>query len=333
MKIKIKIICTLGPSSLNKNVIIKFKSLGVDLYRINMSHTSLRSLEKKIIFLKKLGIKNICIDTEGAQIRTKCKKKIFLKKGEKIKISNNIKSKLFFFSEINFSKLKINTIIKVGFDNLQLKILKIIKSNYFLTEVVSSGILEKNKGVHFSRNINLPCLTEKDKEAILIAKKNNVKYFALSFASHPNDVKKLRKLIGKKSFLISKIETKKAITNLKSIIKNSDAILIDRGDLSRYVNYEKIPIAQEVIIKEGIKRKKDVYVATNLLESMINNFFPSRAESHDIYNTLNQGAKGLVLAAETAIGNNPLEVVKYIKKSIKVFKNKKKYKRNVINFM
>ena len=106
MKIKIKIICTLGPSSLNKNVIIKFKSLGVDLYRINMSHTSLRSIEKKIIFLKKLGIKNICIDTEGAQIRTKCKKKIFLKKGEKIKISNNIKSKLSFYPEINFSKLK-----------------------------------------------------------------------------------------------------------------------------------------------------------------------------------------------------------------------------------
>ncbi len=330
---KIKIICTLGPSSFKKNILRKFKILGVDQYRINMSHTNLNVLKKNIQLLKKLGIKNICLDTEGAQIRTKCKNKIFLKKGKIIKISNKINSKLYFYPEINFSKLKVNTTIKIGFENLTLKILKVIKSNIILTEVISSGLLETNKGVHFSKHINLPYLTEKDKQAILIAKKNNINYFALSFTNHPDDVTKFRKLIGKKSFLISKIETKKAILNLKSIIKKSDAVLIDRGDLSRYVKYENIPLAQEFIIKEGIKSKKEVYVATNLLESMIKNYSPTRAESHDIYVTLNQGANGLVLAAETAIGKNPIEVVRYIKNSIKSFKNQKKFKVNKLNFL
>ena len=140
-----------------------------------------------------------------------------------------------------------------------------------------------------------------------------------------HDLNEVRKITGSNVFLISKIETKNSLINLNKIAKNSDALLIDRGDLSRYIPIEKIPIAQEQVIKFSKKNNKITYVATNLLETMIKETQPTRAESHDIYSTLKQGAKGLVLAAETAIGQNPVGCVKFLKKCINVF-NKKNIK-------
>ena len=117
------------------------------------------------------------------------------------------------------------------------------------------------------------------------------------------------------------------------ITKNSNALLIDRGDLSRYVPIEKIPMAQENIIKKSKKLNTPTYVATNLLENMIKETQPTRAESHDIYSTLKEGAKGLVLAAETAIGTNPVECVRFLKRCMKVFeKNKKNKIRNAKDY-
>ena len=121
-----------------------------------------------------------------------------------------------------------------------------------------------------------------------------------------------------KSFLISKIETLNAIKNLKKISIFSNAILIDRGDLSREVSIEKIPLAQKYIVDFAKKSNIPVYIATNLLETMVKDLSPTRAESHDIYSTLNQGAFGLVLA-ETAIGKYPVECVKFLKKCIKIY--------------
>jgi len=116
--------------------------------------------------------------------------------------------------------------------------------------------------------------------------------------------------------LISKIETKQGYKNIKEITKNSDAVLIDRGDLSRYFPIESIPMVQKLILQNVKSLKKECYIATNLLESMLNNFYPTRAESNDIYSCLELGAKGLVLAAETAIGKYPEECVNFINKCI-----------------
>ena len=164
-------------------------------------------------------------------------------------------------------------------------------------------------------------------EAIELGKELKIKYFALSFANSLTDVKYFRNLIGNKSFLISKIETKSGYENIKKITKNSNAILIDRGDLSRYYPVETIPIMQKLILKVAKSFRKDCYIATNLLESMIINFYPTRAESNDIFSSLESGAKGLVLAAETAIGNYPKECVDFVNKCIIKrynFKNLKK---------
>lgn len=327
---KPKIVCTVGPSSSSAIILKKLKKEGVNIFRINMSHTKLSRLPKVLKNLQKyVGKDNICIDTEGAQLRTTLvENKVFIKKKKIIKIFNDNqlsnKNNVYLYPKFNILSTPINTKIFVGFDGIILKIIKKdLKKHCLIAEVLNSGFLDSNKGVHIDKKIKLDCLTEKDRSAIEFAKKQGVKKFAMSFVNNGNDVKIIRKLIGFNSFLISKIETLNAIKNLKEISKKSNAVLIDRGDLSREVPIEKIPIAQEYIIRASKKNKKPVYVATNLLETMIKDSSPTRAESHDIYSTLNQGAEGLVLAAESAIGINPIECVIFLKKCIKARYKKK----------
>ena len=336
---KKKIICTIGPSSSNKVVLSGLKNNGVDIFRINLSHTSLEQLSGKINLLKKNKIKNICIDTEGAQVRTtKVKKKIFFRKNKKLKIyikdNYSNKNNIYLYPNFNLMSVKVDSKIFIGFDNLEIKVLqKNIKEKFLIGKVTNNGLLESNKSVHFNCNINMPPLTEKDIAAIKYSIKKGIRIFAMSFVNNHKDLEKIRELVGKKSFLISKIETDNAIKNLKSILKKSNALLIDRGDLSRYVRIEKIPLAQRYICNIAKQNKIPVYVATNLLESMVKNIQPTRAESNDIFTTLENGADGLVLAAESAIGNYPILAAKFLKDCINVFSHKKKIsKKNLYLF-
>jgi len=318
----IKVICTIGPSTFYKKKLEELKRLKVNLFRINLSHTKVTDLPKRIKELKNLKIRDICIDVEGAQVRTTTLKKKFLKNNQTIifnkKLKNNTKN-IGLYPDFNFNKLKKNDHIFIGFENLKLKVSK-VKKDIIKTKVINEGYVDSNKGVHFNRNIKLKALTQKDIDSITIAKSLNVKNFALSFANNKKDVLEFRKLIGKNSNLISKIETKQALKNLNEIISHSNEILIDRGDLSRYVPIEKIPIAQMHILKKSIFKKTKCFVATNLLETMVVNKEPTRAESNDIFSTLDKGADGLVLAAETAVGKYPIECVKFIKKCIQSYK-------------
>ncbi len=325
---KKKIICTLGPSSYKKKILKSLKKNGVDIFRINLSHTPKNDIEKKILYLKRNKIKNICLDTEGAQIRVSAvRKKIFFKKnglvkifcGEKPSSSNTI----FLFPKFNIDRIKKNTLFFIGFENLVIKILKINKLEKFLYgKVVKSGFLDSRKGVHINKKIKLSAVTDKDYFALKLGLKHKVNYYAISFVNSHNDILKVKKIIGKNKKIISKIETLSAIKNLKEISKESSAILIDRGDLSRQIAIEKIPIAQNLILQKSKIFKIPVYVATNLLETMIKYNLPTRAESNDIYSCLNEGASGLVLAAETAIGKFPVECVNFLKKCIAAYKSK-----------
>tara|TARA_B100001175_G_C19466824_1_gene619580 strand:+ start:84 stop:1088 length:1005 start_codon:yes stop_codon:yes gene_type:complete len=325
---KIKIICTLGPSSFDKQTLNLLKKEGVDIFRINLSHTNIKEIKKKIYYLKKNKLKNICIDTEGAQIRTThTNKKYILRKNKYVFIGNDNKNSndkiINLYPEINLKNLKRNTKIYIGFNNLCLEVTsKNNNVNRVKCKVLAGGYLESKKGVHINTNLILPPLTKKDIFALQIANKLKIKNYAISFVNNPSDIDKVRKIVGKKANIISKIETKNALKNLKGIASKSSALLIDRGDLSRYIPIESIPAAQEYIIKFSKKMKKPTYVATNLLETMIKENLPTRAESHDIYATLHQGAQGLVLAAETAIGKSPINCVKFLKRCINI--NKKK---------
>ena len=313
---KIKIICTLGPNSLNKKF-LRFSKNKINLLRLNMSHLSLEGLKKKIKFVKRNTQIPICIDTEGAQIRIKVKNNKFLKLNQKIKIS--ISGSIALYPENVFEQIRVNDILNVGFSNLVLKVIK--KKNDIICKVISSGKIENNKGVHLeNRKIKLNYLTKKDLGAIEIGEKFGIKNYALSFTNSVSDIIKFNNLLKNKN-KIFKIETLKAIKNFKFMLKKGNFFLIDRGDLSKDIKIENIPIVQRDLFNLKKKYKnKEIYVATNLLESMLENSYPTRGEANDIFNSLEMGAGGLVLAAETAIGKHPQESVIFLEKMIKVFK-------------
>jgi len=261
----------------------------------------------------------ICIDTEGAQIRTKVKKSLNLKIGNKIKFQKEGKFSL--YPNEAFSKIKFKDKLSLGFDGLIIKIYK--KTGKLLFgKVLSEGKIENNKGVALlNRKINLNYLTKKDFKSIEIAKKYKIKNFALSFTNNSDDIKKFNKLLPKER-KIFKIESRSALNNWKKILKFGNEFLIDRGDLSKETFIEKIPKYQRTLVKDAKKNKKKIYIATNFLESMISKPFPTRAEANDIYSSLEMGANGLVLAAETAIGKYPMKSVDFLIKMIKIFKKR-----------
>lgn len=315
------IFCTLGPSSMTKNFLKNARKLKINLLRINLSHIEINQLNSLIKFIRKFTKVPICIDTEGAQIRSKVLKKSFYKKNKNLIIYKD-KGNFKLYPDEIFFKIKSKDILDIGFSGLIIKVEKKTQ-NKLLCKVIREGFLETNKGIHIkNRKIKINFLTKKDFEAIKIGKKNNIKFYALSFTNNEKDVVNFNKIL-KNETKIYKLETKQALKNLKKIFKKGSNFLIDRGDLSKDISIEYIPLAQRKILKLGNKLKKKIYVATNFLESMIENPIPTRGEVNDIYSTLELGAKGLVLAAETAIGKYPVESVLIVKKIIEVFKSKK----------
>ena len=318
-KKQIKIICTLGPSSLNSDF-LEYSRNRIDMLRLNMSHLEPTELKKNIAYIKKKTNCPICIDTEGAQIRSKFKTRKFFKKNSLIYISNNSKHLSLYPHDIQ-DKLKLDDILNIGFENLKVKVIK-KNVQFLLTKVITQGYLENNKGIHLeNRKIKLNCLTKKDIEAIQIGKINRLDNYALSFTNSVSDVKLFNKLTNNKLNNIFKIETKQSVNNFDKIIKEGNNFLIDRGDLSKDISVYKIPETQRKLIrlKNRYKNKK-IFIATNLLESMIVNNYPTRAEVNDIYSCIEMGADGLVLAAETAIGKNPIECVEFVNEMINQFK-------------
>ena len=317
----IEILCTVGPNSINKNFLTNLKGTRVTTLRINLSHTKINEIKKVYNKIRRYSNLPICLDTEGAQIRTSFKGRKFLKLKQIVKIKKKNKLKSFNLYPEIFDKLKKNQILEIGFENLIIKI-STIKKNYCVAKVISQGFLENNKGVHIqNQKIHLSPLTKKDLESIKISKKIGIEKYALSFTNNVNDVKYFNSILPKYK-KIFKIETRSAITNFNSIIKSCNTVLIDRGDLSKDIGLLDVPVVQRKIQKIAKKNKKKVFVATNLLESMIEKPYPTRAEINDIYNCLELGANGLVLAAETAIGKWPLECVKLLDSIIDKYEKK-----------
>ena len=319
----IEILCTVGPKSINKEFLSNLKGTRVTTLRINLSHTKINEVKKVYKKIRKYSKLPICLDTEGAQIRTSFIGRKYLKVNQMIRIEKKPKLRSLNLYPDIYRKLKKNHILEIGFENLIIKI-KEFKKDYCLAKVISSGFLENNKGVHIqNQKINLSPLTNKDISSINLAQRVGIETYALSFTNSVSDVKYFNKILPKYK-KIFKIETKSAIRNFNSIIKNCTRVLIDRGDLSKDVGLLDVPVIQRKIQKIAKKNKKKVFVATNLLESMIDKPYPTRAEINDIYNCLELGANGLVLAAETAIGKWPLECVNLLDSIISKFEKEKK---------
>ena len=316
-----KILVTLGPSSLKRSIVEQMSNERVYVFRINLSHTELDEVESTVKKIQSFTDVPVCLDSEGAQIRNRSMENggVSYRAGDVVKI--HFDDILGDEENISLSpdyvgpQLEVGDEVSVDFNSVLLEIIEKHKS-YCLAKVVMGGLVGSNKAANVNKPIELETITLKDTHAIEIGRQMNVSHFALSFANSGEDVNKMRSLIGQDSTLISKVESYNGLINLKDILKTSDSILIDRGDLSREVNFVKIPFLQRRIISIARSKSTEVFVATNLLESMISNKRPTRAETNDVVSTLLMGADGLVLAAETAIGLYPLESVRKIRKLI-----------------
>ncbi len=325
----IQIIVTLGPSSWGEEDLIKMRNRGVSFVRINMSHSSLDDLKRTIKLAKKVGIPFI-VDTEGSQVRTGRLKenRIAFEMGDEIKIYaqpvTGDRECINLTPSFIVGKLNAGDVLYLDFDSLVVCISDTsnsIKDGYVTARVISGGTLGSNKGVYIDTasgaSIDMEPLTKKDLASIKIGLKEKVGHIAASFMRSGNAVKYVRKVTKGKMKIISKVECIDALKNLDGIIKESDMLLIDRGDLSKEIFLTRIPLTQKIIVHRARKKKKPVIVATNFLESMVNNASPTRAEIHDIESSITDGATGLTLAAETAIGKYPHECINVMQNVIR----------------
>jgi len=320
-KKKTTIIVTLGPSTFEDHLLKKIEDRGVDFVRINLSHTSVDKVEEILKYITDTISTPLMIDTEGSQVRTGDLgvDSITLTMGDKIRVYKTQivcdKKSIYIRPEIAVDQLQIGTLLFIDFDTIILRVdsqegLK--RNGYIICSVLSGGVMGNNKAVTIEQQgINLPALSEKDVKSLEIAKKYNIRLCSMSFIDSANDVLELKKLHPNVK-VVAKIETEKGVNNLDEILDVTDAILIDRGDLSREIPLERIAFAQKIIINKANTKNIPVFVATNLLDTMMDSLRPSRAEVNDIVNTLLDGANGLVLAAETAIGKNPIQTIDFM---------------------
>lgn len=339
---EIKILATLGPSSMEKSVVQNMDASGVDIFRVNLSHTKVEDFENVVRKIQSWTKKPISIDTEGAQIRTGKMKNgsVTIKNNDIVNLTSaeilGDESTIPIYPITPHKILQLGDILAIDFNSAIVQVIK-IENDKIYARVISEGKIGSNKAVNVDRLINLPPFGEKTLKALELAKKLGLNHIALSFAARKEDIEQLRKFFPYPIFVISKIESRLGLLNLEEICEASDALIIDRGDLSREVPLQKIALAQRHILDVARTKGIPVYVATNLLESMIDNFAPTRAEINDITSTLLAGAKGLVLAAETAVGKYPLKSVRMafgIKKEVEnwMTAGRQNYLRSIFDY-
>lgn len=324
-----KVITTVGPSCMRSSTLKKMVSAGTNAFRVNMSHGSQE--DKKIIFqrLKKLEMPNgerpcIIADLAGPKIRVrKVIPDYIINKGDIVFISSKGRGNentIVVSRGIKFSKVKKGASIKINDGRIQLKVEK--KESPTLLKCITSigGKIETGKGVNLPGiTLNLPALTIQDRKDIKLAIAENADWIALSFVRSSRDKVEIDKELHRAKAtipVIAKIEKWEALQDLESIIKHFDAIMVARGDLGVETPLEQVPLAQKKIIKQANKMGKPVIIATQMLESMMTEPVPTRAEVSDIANAIFDGADALMVTGETAIGNYPVGVIRVLKKVI-----------------
>ena len=320
-----KIIATIGPASKSLEVIHKLYKNGMNVVRVNMSHASIQDLNDISQIVAKLNKKlkssiGLMIDTQGPEIRTSnFKGSIDLIKGDVVTLCSTIKNKS--AKEIRVDNLSYVKGLKVGgkisLDNgqIDLKIKKIAKERIECS-VLDAGIIAGKKHVNFpGATVKLPTLTSKDKRDIKEGLKCGVDFIALSFARTDKDLKELTSLLKRannKPEIFAKIEEQQGMDNIDEITRHSDGLLVARGDLGIETDITNLPYVQRKMVRVALQAGKKCIVATQLLESMITNPHPTRAEVSDVANAVYEGVDALMLSAETTVGKFPVKCVKYL---------------------
>ena len=323
---KTKIICTLGPASESVKTITEMVKAGMNVARLNFSHGDHENHRLLIDNIRrvssKLGIPLAIIqDLHGPKIRVSdLKEPINVKVGDKVVIGKDFKLD----TEVARSlKPKQRILIEDGL--IELEVVR-VSGRHVVCVVLSSGKIQNHKGVNLPRTkLKIPILTARDVDDLKFGLKNNVDYVALSFVRAARDVVNLRKLIAKfnpKNFalpkIIAKIEKPEAVKNFNAILREADAVMVARGDLGVEMPESQVPIIQKDIIQKCLRAAKPVIVATQMLDSMIRNPRPTRAEVSDVANAVIDQADCVMLSGESAFGKYPIRAVSEMNKIIEV---------------
>jgi pyruvate kinase len=329
-----KIVATIGPASSSPETIRKMVQAGMNVARLNFSHGSYEDHARIIKLLREISLEfdtpiTLLQDLQGPKIRVGQlpNQEITLKIGETVNlipINQNDNSERGEFQTIPIDYPYLATEAKPGMQILlddgllELKVTE-IKDHFATCQVVEGGILKSRKGVNLpSLNLRLPSLTDKDKQDVIFGIQQGIDWVSLSFVRRGEDIQTLKQFLADNGAettpVIAKIEKPQAIANLESIIAQSQGIMVARGDLGVEMRPEKVPLLQKQIIKMCNQRGIPVITATQMLDSMINNPRPTRAEASDVANAILDGTDAVMLSGEAAVGKYPVKSVEMLAK-------------------
>jgi len=323
---KTKIICTLGPATEKTEVLRQLIQKGSDVFRLNMSHAShdwVRDIVPRIRMLAQKAGRPVALllDTQGPAIRTgDLKANLHLKPGDILEfIVHGARSKERYSVDVNYPGFADDVIVgnTILVDNGLIKLLVLDKGrNRVRSKVLTRAILGSRRHINLPGvHVNLPSLTRKDLADVSLGVEIGVDFVGLSFVREKSDIEQLRKILSRKKSnarIVAKIEDQLAVRSIDKMIDSADAIMVARGDLGIECPMEDLPIIQRRIVKNCLRLGKPVIVATQLLESMIANRLPTRAEITDVANAVFEQADAVMLSGETTIGRYPVECVEVL---------------------
>ncbi|PYL08421.1 MAG: pyruvate kinase [Verrucomicrobia bacterium] len=323
---KTKIICTLGPATEKTETLRQLIDKGADVFRLNMSHAThewVRNIVPRIRALAEAAGRPVALllDTQGPAIRTgDLKTNLHLEPGDLVEFTlRGAKSKERYSVDVNYDGFAAD--VSVGdtilVDNGLIKLVVLAKGrNRVLCKALTSAVLTSRRHINLPGvRVRLPSLTPKDLADVSLGAELGADFIALSFVREKSDIEELRKLLSQKKSkaqIVAKIEDQLAVRSIDKMIESADVIMVARGDLGIECPMEELPIIQRRIVKHCIRQGKPVVVATQLLESMITNPLPTRAEITDVANAVFEQADALMLSAETTLGRYPIDCVEVL---------------------
>jgi pyruvate kinase len=310
---KTKVICTIGPGSMQRETIKRMYAAGMDAVRINTAHGDFEQYERIIEMTREVGEIPIVLDLKGPEVRVRAKAPREVETGDIVVAGFDDEE--FTFSYDFYDEVDIGDKITIDDGTIGVVVEKKEDGKLHL-RVLDQGVIQINKGVNIpGKRLGVPRLSEKDVKAIEYAKDKDVEFLALSFTRDAADVANLRRKVGEsKQAIIAKIENQEGVWNVAEILEGTDALMVARGDLGVEIEYQKVPLIQKELIRRCNQRGKVVIIATQMLESMVDKPNPTRAETSDVANAILDGSDVVMLSEETAIGKYPVKSVEMMTK-------------------
>lgn len=331
-----KIVATLGPATSTKEIIEEMMECGVNVFRINFSHADYDDVKERVNIIRSINKKRgyhvaVLADLQGPKLRVGVMQEgVELKLGDVFTFTTEKcegTAEKAFMTYQNFPKdVEVGEHILVDDGKLMFEVTGTDRLKEVTTKVLRGGPLNSKKGVNLpNTNISLPALTEKDKQDALFAISLDVDWIALSFVRCPEDLQILHKIIKENSPhripVIAKIEKPEAVANIDKITPYCDALMVARGDLGVEMPMEQVPLIQKRLVLKAKKAHIPVIIATQMMETMIENQVPTRAEVNDVANSIMDGADAVMLSGETAMGAYPVEVIQQMRRIIENVEN------------